>query len=456
MPRYSKFIPFIALTGDLLLLNLFFVAGLCVYFPEVDCFRPNLLPFYLYLNGVWLVLAFVLGAQNFERNIKKVSLLLTYTKLIVFFFFFFLLYFQVNSLQYYPRSTIKFIFPFFYVSLLVWKFSLYYAFYFYRKLGFNYRSVIVIGLTPTSQKLIDFFLGNKWHGYRLIGIFDQVAKHKMVVGSLDALPKFLTKNHVDEAYLNLKELSTIQIQHITEALMTSTAKIRLIPEMEYLIYKNVELVDYGHIPVIQVHQGPLVFWYNTLLKRMVDIVLSIVVISTLLSWLTVVVYILTKTTRGGNLFFRQKRTRIDGKEFWCLKFSSMHSNADETKQATKNDPRVTKVGKFLRTYSLDELPQFINVLLGDMSVVGPRPHMLKHTEDYRRLVTKFMLRHTVKPGITGLAQVNGYRGEIKQPKDLEKRVELDVNYIENWTLNLDLKIMVLTIWYIFKGQPQAY
>lgn len=456
MPRYSKFIPFIALTGDLLLLNLYFVVGLCAFFPEIDCFRPSLLPFYLYLNFVWLVLAFVLGAHKFERNIKKVSLLLTYTKLIVFFFFFFLLYFQVNSLQYYPRSTIKFIFPFFYVSLLVWKFSLYYAFYFYRKLGFNYRSVIIIGITPTSQKLIDFFLGNKWHGYRLIGIFDPVAKHKMIVGSFDSLPQFLTKNHVDEAYLNFKELSTIQIQHITEALMASTAKIRLIPEMENLIYKNVELVDYGPIPVIQVHQGPLVFWYNKLIKRVFDILISLLVISAVLSWLTALFYVLTKATSGGRLFFRQRRTRNDGKEFWCLKFASLYANDDEAKQVCKNDPRVTPLGKILRKYSLDELPQFINVLQGDMSVVGPRPHMLKHTEDYRRLVNKFMLRHTVKPGITGLAQVNGYRGEIKQPQDLEKRVELDVSYIENWTLNLDLKIMVLTIWYIIKGQPQAY
>lgn len=456
MPRYSRFIPFIALTGDLLLLNLFFVAGLCIFFPEIDCFRPNLLPFYLYLNGVWLVLAFTVGAQKFERNIKKVSLLVAYTKLIVFFFFFFLLYFQLSPLQYYPRSTIKLIFPLFYVSLLAWKFALYYAFYFYRKLGFNYRSVILIGLTPTSQKLIDFFVANKWHGYRLIGIFDPVAKHKLVVGSFNALPSFLAKNHVDEVYLNLKNLSSSQIQQITDILMASTAKIRLIPEMESLVYKNVELVDYGHIPVIQVHQGPLVFWYNQLIKRLIDILLSVFVISCVLSWITVFFYVITKTTSGGKLFFRQRRTRIDGKAFWCLKFTSMYSNDNETNQAKKNDPRVTPLGKFIRKYSLDELPQFINVLLGDMSVVGPRPHMLKHTEEYRRLVNKFMLRHTVKPGITGLAQVNGYRGEIKQHTDLEKRVELDVNYIENWTLNLDLKIMILTVWFIIKGQPQAY
>jgi putative colanic acid biosysnthesis UDP-glucose lipid carrier transferase len=157
------------------------------------------------------------------------------------------------------------------------------------------------------------------------------------------------------------------------------------------------------------------------------------------------------------VFFRQQRTAADGHEFLCLKYRSMRNNHEaDQQQATRDDKRITPIGRFIRKTSLDEIPQFINVLKGEMSVVGPRPHMLKHTEEYRRLIKRFMLRHTVKPGLTGLAQVNGYRGEITSLHDIEKRVEYDVKYIENWSFNLDLRILLRTFWVLFKGQEKAY
>jgi lipopolysaccharide/colanic/teichoic acid biosynthesis glycosyltransferase len=176
-----------------------------------------------------------------------------------------------------------------------------------------------------------------------------------------------------------------------------------------------------------------------------------------LSWVTGILFILSLFNGREGVFFKQKRTGTDGKVFTCFKFRTMHRNPDaDLHKAVANDKRVMPVGRLLRKTGLDELPQFINVLLGQMSVVGPRPHMLKHTEQYRKMVRKFMMRHTVKPGITGLAQVRGFRGEIRKISELKQRVQLDVSYIENWSFMLDVRIVFLTVVNFFRGQEKAY
>jgi len=455
--RYSRFIPAISLAGDLIILNLFFVLGFCVFIQIGNCFEPSLLVFYLYLNITWLILAFVFDEHKFERHTKKIWLLYTNIKIIVFFFFLFILYFQVHSLQYYPRNDIKVLFPIFFIVLLLWKFSLYYAFYLYRKFGFNYRNVIIIGHTRPSVELSNFFINNKWHGYRFLGFFDEDFKGKYLIGKYKDIVSFLEVNHVDEVYISWHGMVPEIMTEISDIIAEFPVKVRILPDLGNFSYKTAELVGYGSLPVIQIHQGPLVFWYNKLIKRVFDILISLIIIVGVLWWLVIMLYLISLFDERQGVFFRQKRTRIDGDIFWCLKFRSMYKNdVSDILQAVENDARVSWIGKFLRKSSLDELPQFINVLIGQMSVVGPRPHMLKHTEDYRKLIKSYMLRHTVKPGITGLAQVNGYRGEIKVYDDLKRRVEFDVNYIENWTLKLDLRIIIQTLWLIFKGQKRAY
>jgi putative colanic acid biosynthesis UDP-glucose lipid carrier transferase len=167
--------------------------------------------------------------------------------------------------------------------------------------------------------------------------------------------------------------------------------------------------------------------------------------------------IIIKIQSPGPIFFRQQRTGLDGKSFGCLKFRSMHVNPDADKvQATKNDPRKFSYGDFMRKTNIDELPQFINVLLGDMSVVGPRPHMLKHTDEYSSIINRYMVRHLAKPGITGLAQVSGFRGETQMLSQMEDRVKKDIEYIENWTLLLDIKIILKTVTNVFRGEKNAY
>jgi exopolysaccharide biosynthesis polyprenyl glycosylphosphotransferase len=192
-------------------------------------------------------------------------------------------------------------------------------------------------------------------------------------------------------------------------------------------------------------------------KRVFDITFSSVVIVFLLSWMFLLIAILIKISSRGPVLFRQKRSGLDNNEFWCYKFRSMSQNTDaDTKQATRQDSRITTIGKFLRRTSLDEFPQFFNVFKGDMSIVGPRPHMLKHTEQYSELIKKYMVRQLVKPGITGAAQIRGYRGETKELNDMEGRVKWDVWYIENWTFFLDINIILHTVFDFIKGDEKAY
>lgn len=456
--RYSRYIPFISLTGDFLILNVLYVLGYCLFESKGGCTDSKYIAFYAYLNFSWFVLAFVFGAHSIDRNTSKKATFFAYIKIIVFFFFLFLMYFQLIPLDYYPRSYIKYLFPAFFFLLILWKFTLYYAFLLYRKLGFNYRNVIILGDTPKTRELQQYFLSNKWHGYRFMGFFDENKSAKRrIIGQWDELKTYLTKNSVDEIYIAWDKVPHPVMTEITEIISEFPVKVRIVPDLGNFSYKSTQLINYTTIPVIQIHPGPLSYWYNQLIKRAFDIFASAVIIIGVLSWLSPILYLINIIISREGIIFRQRRTCIDGKEFQCLKYRTMRKNKDaDAQRATQNDSRITPLGKFLRKTSLDELPQFINVLKGEMSIVGPRPHMLKHTHQYRKLIKKFMLRHTVKPGITGLAQVNGYRGEIKKLSELKRRVEYDVNYIESWSFNMDVKIMLLTIWVLIKGQDKAY
>jgi Undecaprenyl-phosphate glucose phosphotransferase len=456
--RYSKYIPTISITGDFLLLNLFFVFGFCYLHPKINCFAGDYLSFYAYLNLLWLILTFSFGANKSSRNTRKKELLFTYIKIVVFYFFLFLLYFQIFQLNYYPRQDLKYLFPSFFVALIFWKFLLYYVFYFYRKLGYNFRNVLVVGSTQKTRELQRYFVSNKWNGYKFIGfIDDRVNKRRRVIGNWDQLKTVIEKNDVDEIYLAWDKVPDDKKQKVNTVIREFPLKLRIIPDYGDFEFLNADLVNYDLVPVLQFHSGPLGYWYNRFIKRAFDVLFSLVMMVGFLSWMSVILFVLSLFGSREGVFFRQKRTGADGKVFMCFKFRTMRVNADaDEQQATRNDRRVTPVGKFLRKSSLDELPQFINVFIGNMSVVGPRPHMLKHTRQYRQLVKRFMLRHTVKPGITGLAQVRGYRGEIRRVSEIKNRVSFDVKYVETWSFSLDLKIIWLTVYHLIKGQKRAY
>lgn len=460
--RYSRYIPLLSLAGDFVLLNLILVAGFIWRNDIAESLHPHHLAFYLYLNVVWFILVFIFRAHTIDRNIRPRVFFVTYIQIIIFFFFFFLMFFQVKAFIYYPREWWKYIFPAFFIVLMLWKFALYYGFRIYRRLGYNYRNVIIIGNDPNARALQHYFISNPWHGLRYIGYFsdrpiEDEESQASFAGTLSELDKNLKIQRIDEVFIAWSSIPRNRLNEIFEVLDNYPVRVRVIPDLQDFSFRSAEIVNYGDLPVIQIHPGPLSIWYNRVSKRIFDVVVALGAIVLVLSWLTPVLWIASLLGSREGVFFRQRRTAADGREFTCLKYRSMRSNTEaDLKAASKDDKRITRVGRFLRKTSLDEFPQFINVLKAEMSVVGPRPHMLKHTEEYRRLIKRFMLRHTVKPGITGLAQVRGYRGEITCVEDIAKRVEYDVKYIENWSFNLDLRIILRTLLVLFKGQEKAY
>lgn len=233
--------------------------------------------------------------------------------------------------------------------------------------------------------------------------------------------------------------------------------LKFIPDNRELFTKKLEYQYLGITPILSLRRIPIDAPLNHFTKRFFDIVMSIVVIVGVLSWLTPLLAILIKLDSKGPVFFKQKRNGLDYHEFDCYKFRSMLPNDDaDLEQVSKNDKRITPIGSFLRKTSIDELPQFINVIKGDMSVVGPRPHMVSHTHMYAERIDKFMVRHFIKPGITGLAQVSGYRGEVENDGDIVNRVKYDIFYVENWSLFLDVKIVLTTLYKAITGDDKAY
>lgn len=336
------------------------------------------------------------------------------------------------------------------VVVSLFKFGIYYLLKKYRKIfGGNYRNVIIIGQSDQSQELSDFFKKNNDFGYKLQNVFSNTIPFVEIIS-------FITTNNIDEIYCDLNSISKECSDEIIAFAHANFKTIKLIPDNSALSH-NMFLDYYGYIPLISIRKTPLELWFNYWVKRTFDVVFSLVIIVLILSWLIPIIAILIKLDSKGPVFFKQKRHGLDNAEFDCIKFRSMLVNATaDTELASKNDLRITKFGKFLRKSSIDEMPQFINVLLGEMSVVGPRPHMLSVNEDYAKRFDKFMERHYIRPGVTGLAQVNGYRGEVLTDKDVENRLKFDLYYIENWTLFLDVKIILITIKNFILGDEKAY
>ena len=346
-------------------------------------------------------------------------------------------------------------------SILLTTFSLKIIFYFllkwYRNLGKNFRKVVVIGVDDSSKKIISLFNQNKTLGYKYLGYFTNKANTDKL-GTIEDSFQFILDNTVDEIYCSLKELNTSTIAKIRSFSNSNNIILKLIPDSNKLYSKNQNIEFYDDtLVVLNVKKLPFEFSENYIIKRIFDIIFSIIVCLFILTWLVPILWILVKIESKGPLIFSQKREGLDGINFVCYKFRSMKLNTMSDKvHAVENDIRVTRIGSFIRKTSIDELPQFLNVIKGDMSVVGPRPHLPSLSSEYQKDVDDYFKRHAVKPGITGLAQVSGYRGEIKKRSDIKNRVRLDIFYIENWSFLLDIKIILMTVFNVFKGEENAY
>jgi putative colanic acid biosynthesis UDP-glucose lipid carrier transferase len=313
---------------------------------------------------------------------------------------------------------------------------------------------VIIGDGENVMKLNDFFNDNPDYGYKLKNIFNVKTRKKQ---KIESCFNYVLENKIDEIYCSLADFTNDEINLFVDFADNNLKVLKFLPDSKEVLSRNLILDYYGYIPIISLRHIPLDKTTNKVIKRLFDIVFSLFIIILILSWLTPILAIIIKIQSNGSVFFKQKRNGLNYHEFDCYKFRSMQENEiADIEQVSKNDPRITSVGKFIRKTSIDELPQFFNVLLGEMSVVGPRPHMVSHTEMYAKSVDKFMVRHFVKPGITGLAQINGYRGEIENEKDIVYRVKYDIFYLENWSILLDLKTIYTTIFNTVKGDKKAY
>lgn len=445
--RYSKYLRPISIFFDLLVLNSF----VYLYLGK-ELIQPVIIAVFSFL---WIISALITKfyeVYRFTKFIKIVSYV--FYQLLLFSIFVFAFFGVAETLNPGLSKTLIFLLnTFLLVSLF--KFTLFYGLQSYR-LGFggNFRKTIIIGNDESVEELKEFFITQKELGYENRKTFSFKSPSDL---DLQECFDFILSRNIDEVYCSANELEENQLNLLIEFCENNFKILKFISKRGGLLSKKLKTDTYGLSTVQSLRQMPLSNDYNTLVKRFFDIVFSLFIIMFFLSWITPIIALLIKIESSGPVFFKQTRNGIKYKEFTCYKFRSMVENIDaDIQQATKNDKRVTKIGKILRKTSLDELPQFYNVLIGNMSVVGPRPHMIKENERYSKSVNKFMVRHFIKPGITGLAQVKGFRGEIETNEDIINRVKFDIYYLENWSLILDLNIVFLTAINFLTGHKKAY
>jgi len=331
----------------------------------------------------------------------------------------------------------------------------------YRRKGFNTKNTIIIGAGKNGMELYRVLKTDLSYGFNVLGFFDDNEMLKDIIpnylGRIDEMEAYTKSHDVDEIYCTIPGTNSEKISALLAFSEKNMIRFFIIPEFFRDVKKSMILEIMESIPLLSIRNEPLQSPYNRVMKRTFDVVFSVLVLIICYPPLYIIAGILIKLSSPGPILFKQKRTGIYGQEFDCYKFRTMTINSEaDLKQAEKDDPRMTKIGSFLRRTNLDEFPQFVNVVMGEMSVVGPRPHMLLHTDIYSQIVDKYMVRHLVKPGITGWAQITGYRGETKTLEQMEGRVKRDVWYLENWSFFLDLKIIFVTVINMFRGEKNAY
>jgi putative colanic acid biosysnthesis UDP-glucose lipid carrier transferase len=411
-------------------------------------------------NIAWLASAYIAGVYitgklfEFTLFAKRTALafLLFFTMELLFLFF-------------YPYSFSKLFLSLDFLSiglmLLITRLLFMLTGSYLRKKHQHMKKIVVLGYNDLSKQLVNHFLLLQ-KPVAIEGYFENYEDvHELsyfpILGMrFDCIP-YAIKNHITEIYSTLSPEDNSYMYELAKTAEKNMIRFKFIPDFRIFVHSKFHIDFVEEIPVLSLRPEPMEDMAALIQKRLFDIIFSSLVIIGLLSWLLPLLAILIKINSKGPVFFVQLRSGKNNLPFKCFKFRSLIVNSDcDSKQVTKNDSRYTKLGKFLRKTNLDELPQFINVLLNDMSVVGPRPHMLQHTKDFSKVSNLYMVRHFAKPGVTGWAQVNGFRGEIKKEEHLSKRIEHDIWYLEHWSLWLDIRIVFQTIFLSLKVDKNAY
>ncbi len=462
--RFNKIIKSVTIIGDLCLLNLIFILLYHAFNEQTlgNGFTHSLPQLLVLLNLVHLLCNYSDGVILHERIVRPERIVrraLRNTSLHALVFISLIALADIGTVS--SRFFICF-YCIFFITLAAYRLTFRYILKKYRKHGGNSRSVILVGSNNNMAELYKEMAGDPTTGFRVIGYFadlptDHFSDPISYLGKPAEVVSYLRTHPTEQVYCCLPSVRSHEITPIINFCENHMIRFFSVPNIRNYLHRRMHFEMFGNVPVLCIREEPLAQVENRLIKRLFDLIFSGLFLCTLFPFVYLIIGTAIKTTSPGPIFFKQKRSGENGREFWCYKFRSMRVNKDSDKiQATEHDPRKTRLGNFLRKTSIDELPQFINVFLGQMSVVGPRPHMLKHTEEYSKLIDKYMVRHLVKPGVTGWAQVTGFRGETKELWQMEGRVQHDVWYLEHWTFLLDMYIIYKTVKNAIQGEKEAY
>jgi len=452
-------IDFLVLNGLLSCLILFSSSFAAEHLQE------NYPIFYFVLNAVYLVCVYFKGPILYMRKVRPEQIIGRVFSLIVWYAPLSFLSMNYINPDILPWKNALLFYGSLFVCITISRLCTRAYIKWYRRKGRNTRDILFIGSNPNMEDLYNEMMGDPTTGYRVLGYFDDEKQENFNIpisylGTIDLIPQYMEEQHfhpTGRIYCCLPSARAAEIREIIDYCENHLIRFYSVPNVRNYLRRPMRMDLVGEVPVLYIREEPMRKPLNRFQKRVFDIVFSSLFLCTLFPFIYLIVAIITKITSPGPVFFKQKRNGLNGKEFYCYKFRSMKVNAQsDTLQATEHDPRKTKFGNFLRKSSIDELPQFINVLKGDMSIVGPRPHMLKHTEEYSELINKYMVRHFIKPGITGWAQINGCRGETKELAQMEARIRKDIWYVENWSFWLDIRIIYQTVQNALRGEANAY
>lgn len=447
----SFFLKLIFFVSDLFFLNLAIVLSFGLSGGNfLSTAGNNELYLILFSNIGWIFLVLVSNPYGLSKgwSVSKI-----FKSQIAFLFVHILIIFSlvVFFKKSFSITQIILVYSFFIPLFFVWKVLIIFVRRLFIK-EISLRNYVLVGHNKLSEEIRKHYLVNSHEGYRFKGYFD----HKSNSALMLSLAEFCKESEVHEILYCVDNPNQSQLQQLVSFGLDSLIKVKLISGSSAQV-QSIQLGKFDQIPAFDLATLPLDEYRNQAIKRMFDLIFSTIFLVTVFSWLYPLLAVLIKLDSKGPVFFIQLRNGLKNLPFGCYKFRTMsfEQNA-EFKQATKNDTRITSVGKFLRKSSFDELPQFINVFKGEMSLIGPRPHPIKLNEDFAQKIATLTSRHYVKPGLSGLAQCMGYRGETKTLEEMENRVRLDRYYIENWTFWLDLKIIFLTILSLLRGSEKAY
>ncbi len=461
-PRFLHQVRVLFFSFDLISFNIVFIITKLWFNNRISSAEDSHYErLWVFINVAWLIAAFVTDVyhdtyiSNLKIFLKKTLQAYVYFMLFVVLYLFF--YKQVNISRLFIINVLLFNLS----ALILNRFIYFLIFKYLRTKKYLIKKVLIIGYNDLAKKLVGE-LEIRSSSNEIVGFCEDEnnineLSHYPIIGTYNNIIEISKLYNINDIYSTIAPENDSRIYNLMLAADQACIHFKLVPDLNLFVRKTIHVDYLGEMPILSLRKEPLEDVSNRIRKRLYDLVVSILVTILILSWMIPLIGLLIWLENRGPVFFIQKRSGRNNKPFNCIKFRSMRISKDaHTKQVTKDDKRITRVGKFLRKTNLDEFPQFLNVLVSQMSVVGPRPHMLKHTKDYSKLLDQYMVRQFLKPGITGSAQVKGYRGETRTLDQMQSRVENDLWYLENWSVWLDTKIIFLTAYNMIRGEKNAY